>query len=157
MNGTHQCDFLNFCGGLGPQRCLCHSHKQLSAMTGAPVADLIMSTRCFFRPSAVHRKQRFPWELLSHSGYRSHFGSRYKLGCCGHAGLFPKAGSIPRRRALQAETCRGSTQFAAPCQHHSPHRRCKRNPTVKWSSSNIALKRAYWPQAAERKKGLRKS
>ena len=20
--------------------------------------------------------------------YRSHFGSRYKLGCCGHAGLF---------------------------------------------------------------------
>ena len=23
-----------------------------------------------------------------HIGYRSHFGSRYKLGCCGHAGLF---------------------------------------------------------------------
>ena len=21
-------------------------------------------------------------------GHRSHFGSRYKLGCCGHAGLF---------------------------------------------------------------------
>ena len=20
VNGTHQCDFLNFCGGLGPQR-----------------------------------------------------------------------------------------------------------------------------------------
>ena len=24
---------------------------------------------------------------ISLSGYRSHFGSRYKLGCCGHAGL----------------------------------------------------------------------
>ena len=23
-----------------------------------------------------------------HLGHRSHFGSRYKLGCCGHAGLF---------------------------------------------------------------------
>ena len=26
--------------------------------------------------------------LLSNPKYRSHFGSRYKLGCCGHAGLF---------------------------------------------------------------------
>ena len=26
--------------------------------------------------------------------YRSHVGSRYKLGCCGHAGLFD-LGSIP--------------------------------------------------------------
>ena len=23
-----------------------------------------------------------------HLGHRSHFGLRYKLGCCGHAGLF---------------------------------------------------------------------
>ena len=23
VNGTHQCDFLNFCGGLGPQREQC--------------------------------------------------------------------------------------------------------------------------------------
>ena len=26
--------------------------------------------------------------LLHSCDYRSHFGSRYKLGCCGHAGLF---------------------------------------------------------------------
>ena len=25
---------------------------------------------------------------MHHGYYRSHFGSRYKLGCCGHAGLF---------------------------------------------------------------------
>ena len=25
---------------------------------------------------------------LGKKGHRSHFGSRYKLGCCGHAGLF---------------------------------------------------------------------
>ena len=30
----------------------------------------------------------------SYSRHRSHFGSRYKLGCCGHAGLFDP-GSIP--------------------------------------------------------------
>ncbi len=33
--------------------------------------------------------QTFPLYL-----YRSHFGSRYKLGCCGHAGLFAP-GSTP--------------------------------------------------------------
>ena len=26
--------------------------------------------------------------VVSQKGHRSHFGSRYKLGCCGHAGLF---------------------------------------------------------------------
>ena len=31
--------------------------------------------------------------------YRSHFGSRYKLGCCGHASLFGR-GSNPPARAL---------------------------------------------------------
>ena len=30
----------------------------------------------------------------SYSRHRSHFGSMYKLGCCGHAGLFDP-GSIP--------------------------------------------------------------
>ena len=33
-----------------------------------------------------------PFSILSHSlfikRHRSHFGSRYTLGCCGHAGLF---------------------------------------------------------------------
>ena len=32
--------------------------------------------------------------------HRSHFGSRYKSGCCGHAGLF-RAGSIPSARARE--------------------------------------------------------
>ena len=42
------------------------------------------------------------------SCHRSHFGSRYKLGCCGHAGLFALA-SFPvferRRRGLAAAWC----------------------------------------------------
>ena len=34
-------------------------------------------------------------------GYRSHFGSRYKLGCCGDAGLFALGGgSIPGAREI---------------------------------------------------------
>ena len=32
--------------------------------------------------------------------HRSHFGSRYKSGCCGHASLF-RAGSIPSARARE--------------------------------------------------------
>ena len=37
-----------------------------------------------------------------HLGHRSHFGSRYKLGCCGHAGLFCRGSEacVCKRRAM---------------------------------------------------------
>ena len=41
--------------------------------------------------------QRSPGAMSPFRDHRSHFGSRYKSGCCGHAGLFC-AGSIPAAR-----------------------------------------------------------
>ena len=39
-----------------------------------------------YNPPLTRRKRRqLKKDALEH---RSHFGSRYKLGCCGHAGLF---------------------------------------------------------------------
>ena len=38
MNGTHQCDFLNFCGDLGPQ--LIESKSEIIEEDVAVVADL---------------------------------------------------------------------------------------------------------------------
>ena len=37
---------------------------------------------------------------LQCSSHRSHFGSRYKLGCCGHAGLFCPRFNSPRRQSV---------------------------------------------------------
>ena len=40
-------------------------------------------------------KRILSWALLDHSFHCSHFGSRYKLGCCGNASLFPRVESSP--------------------------------------------------------------
>ena len=48
------------------------------------------------------------------SRYRSHFGSRYKLGCCGHAGLFFLAASAAE---LCQERC-SAIQTAVPSFSH---------------------------------------
>ena len=48
-----------------------------------------------FHPSPTHLLELFLGiQSRESSQHRSHFGSRYKLGCCGHAGLFD-LGSIP--------------------------------------------------------------
>ena len=64
--------------------------------------------------------------------HRSHFGSRYKLGCCGHAGLFVGVGSTPGCATACTTTsvhcctighllsARGR-QLAAPCDANQPN------------------------------------
>ena len=57
--------------------------------------------------------------------YRSHFGSRYKLGCCGHAGLFMcGVGTtsrhhpyIPRATGTTTEAYTTTSTRIATCQH----------------------------------------
>ena len=64
--------------------------------------------------------------------HRSHFGSRYKLGCCGHAGLFGGVGSNPGCATACTTTsvhCRiighllsaRGRQLAAPCDSNQPN------------------------------------
>ena len=48
---------------------------------GGPVGTGIFFVILFWAVSSVSAT----WVSSMH---RSHFGSRYKLGCCGHAGLF---------------------------------------------------------------------
>ena len=58
-------------------------------------------TRCSLRLAAS--STRFITRivlLIGKSFHRSHFGSRYKLGCCGHAGLFVNGSSQPRQYKL---------------------------------------------------------
>ena len=38
--------------------------------------------------NVLQSRWRTPFHLSAQPRHRSHFGSRYKLGCCGHAGLF---------------------------------------------------------------------
>ena len=63
--------------------------------------------------------------------HRSHVGSRYKSGCCGHAGLF-RAGSIPSARARELvlsrpwikennHTCKQTNSYT-PIQEARKHR-----------------------------------
>ena len=50
--------------------------------------------------------------VLKQSWHRSHFGSRYKLGCCGHAGLF--AGRIFRCDEFGVRACHARRPFLEP-------------------------------------------
>ena len=43
--------------------------------------------------------------------YRSHFGSRYKLGCCGHAGLFLCFAHAFQETNIELEAWRTSTEY----------------------------------------------
>ena len=47
---------------------------------------------CWYAPVKVTIK------FGSFCGHRSHFGSRYTLGCCAHAGLLARVRSLPRAR-----------------------------------------------------------
>ena len=57
----------------------------------------------FFRPARfASRPQTHGFTthivlLIWNSLHRSHFGSRYKLGCCGHAGLFVNGSRQPKQ------------------------------------------------------------
>ena len=58
-----------------------------------------MSSQC---RGGERRRRRAPGRQSGSQCHRSHFGSRYKLGCCGHAGLFERGfksghGQFPRR------------------------------------------------------------
>ena len=44
---------------------------------------------------AAAARSRLVGQTWFYNCHRSHFGSRYKLGCCGHAGLFFVRGSMP--------------------------------------------------------------
>ena len=49
------------------------------------------------RHAALPKNNKLQCKIPCH---RSHFGSRYKLGCCGHAGLFAKASSPAKQYKL---------------------------------------------------------
>ena len=134
VNGTHQCDFLNFCGGFGSQQTV-----RLRDIGGLPSrkGEFVLITKKLFtlldlcvsslrrghanllcivpiltddprreskqtptkdcrqedqNTTRLKSEEGQDWSNgVPKSGYnchRSHFGSRYKLGCCGHAGLF---------------------------------------------------------------------
>ena len=75
-------------------------------------------------------------ELLRCSCHRSHFGSRYKLGCCGHAGLFAKRfDSHAHRKPEHAHSLRHATSFAlagARELHGRNQTCCARNGLEPW-------------------------
>ena len=59
-----------------------------------------------FRLTSLHVSMETAIQCDCIGRYRSHFGSRYKLGCCGHAGLFLpccKGWLLPR--ASEASRC----------------------------------------------------
>ena len=108
VKGTHQCDFFNFWGSLGlPTRpyasvgarvraCVCVCVCVLARARASVRQCTFASTRARARMARLHartacvrmRGKFFNIQLtLQYKQYRSHFGSRYKLGCCGHAGL----------------------------------------------------------------------
>ena len=72
-------------------------------------------------------------------GYRSHFGSRYTLGCCGHASLFC-AGSIPAAFTLlqqQGKLCAVTSGLFLPSSTFgSCHRGCPIRPSLQHSMPN---------------------
>ena len=57
------------------------------------------------RPSETTKMHNVDALPIFNGCHRSHFGSRYKLGCCGHAGLFGRANvnilSLQRVAGLQ--------------------------------------------------------
>ena len=86
---------------------------------------LFTQEKCF---SALSR-------VIDYNYYRSHFGSRYKLGCCGHAGLFFIAARYtenytpPRRQFIVA-----SWNWRKVLIHRSP---------PPWGSCASAARNAY--------------
>ena len=65
---------------------------------------------CDWRAVSAHSSQV---SYCSHVRHRSHFGSRYKSGCCGHASLFAKVDPMPAESLLASECAEAGISLTA--------------------------------------------
>ena len=77
-------------------------------------------------PATVEHSNDCSLVVMKHSVYRSHFGSRYKSGCCGHAGLihfrvYLHAGFDSLLRPC-CNSLRGKQLLPAHCHRWRPYR-----------------------------------
>ena len=95
-------------------------------------ADLCPSSLCHrFAGSRLRLAQEVrqtPAPSACARRYRSHFGSRYKLGCCGHAGLFCPCCMTQHvlqcyaaRAPMSPVGCACSSSFSSSSVEYAPH------------------------------------
>ena len=91
VKGTHQCDFLNFCGAIWPQQSIRHPPRSQSESTSVPLRLHLYSTWTPLRPHFRYTSATPRFHVGSTSApFRPHLRSTsapLRLQACSHTGV----------------------------------------------------------------------